>query len=57
MRPTIHANRAQTIATNRHRLVIFQRCTNLCVLAPHEAAEQAAIREMVVRDEGKPLRA
>jgi hypothetical protein len=26
-------------------------------LAPHEAAEQAAIREMVARDEGKPLRA
>jgi hypothetical protein len=26
-------------------------------LAPREAAEQAAIREMVARDEGKPLRA
>jgi putative DNA-invertase from lambdoid prophage Rac len=26
-------------------------------LTPHEAAEQAAIREMVARDEGKPLRA
>ena len=26
-------------------------------LAPRKAAEQAAIREMVARDEGKPLRA